>query len=52
MKQLKKPSRAQKKFISQSKLNPDNWFIERDSSTEMVLVHRHTSTLKRIRKTG
>ena len=41
MKQLRKPTREQKKLLMKKKLNPDDWMIERDTPTEMVLVHKH-----------
>ncbi len=41
MKQLKKPTREQRKFIQSKRLNPDNWMIERDTPEQMVLVHKH-----------
>lgn len=41
MKQLKKPTREQRKLIQSKRLNPDNWMVERDTTTEMVLVHKH-----------
>lgn len=51
MKQLKKPTREQMKLILQKKLNPDDWMVERDTTEEMVLVHRHfNNTRKIIRK--
>jgi len=41
MKQLRKPTREQRKLIKSKRLNPDNWMVERDTPTEMVLVHKH-----------
>ena len=48
MKQLKKPPREQRKLIQSKRLNPDNWMVERDTTTEMVLVHKHFDNKKRI----
>lgn len=48
MKQLKKPTREQRKLIQSKRLNPDNWMVERDTTTEMVLVHKHFDNKKRI----
>ena len=48
MKQLKKPTREQRKLIQSKRLNPDSWMIERDTTTEMVLVHKHFDNKKRI----
>lgn len=52
MKQLKKPTREQRKLIQSKRLNPDNWMVERDTTTEMVLVHKHFDNKKRIIKKG
>lgn len=41
MKQLRKPTREQRKLIQAKRLNVDNWMVERDTPTEMVLVHKH-----------
>ena len=41
MKHGKKPTVAQRKYISAHKLNAENWLVAKDTSTEMVLVHRH-----------
>ena len=48
MKQLKKPTREQRKLIQSKRLNPENWMIERDTTTEMVLVHKHFDNKKKI----
>lgn len=51
MKQLRKPTREQRKFIQSKRLNPDNWMIERDTPSEMVLVHKRIDNKTRtIRK--
>ena len=47
MKHLKKPTREQKKLIQQKRMNPADWMIERDTPSEMVLVHRHFNSVKR-----
>ena len=48
MKQLRKPTREQRKFIQSKRLNPDNWMIERDTPEQMVLVHKHFEGKKKI----
>ena len=48
MKQLKKPTREQRKLIQAKRLNPANWMVERDTPTEIVLVHRHSDTTRRV----
>ena len=50
MKHLKKPTREQKKLIQKGKLNPADWMVERDTTEEMVLVHRHSGQKKIIQK--
>ena len=51
MKQLKKPTREQRKLIQSKRLNPENWMIERDTPEKLVLVHKHfdskTKTIKK-----
>ena len=41
MKHGKKPTVAQMKLMVKWRLNPENWLVVKDTSTEMVLVHRH-----------
>lgn len=48
MKQLRKPTREQRKLIQQKRMNPADWMIERDTPSEMVLVHRHFERVKKI----
>lgn len=48
MKQLRKPTREQRKLIQSKRLNPADWMVERETSTEMVLVHRHFDKVKRV----
>lgn len=50
MKQLKKPTRAQKILMKQKRMNPADWMVERDTPEELVLVHRHFSSTKKIIK--
>lgn len=52
MKQLKKPTREQRKLIQSKRLNPDNWMIERDTPKKMVLVHKHFDNKTRTIKKG
>ena len=52
MKQLRKPTREQRKLIQSKRLNPDNWMIERDTTTEMVLVHKHFDNKTRTIRKG
>lgn len=48
MKQLRKPTRSQKIILQKRKLNPADWMIERDTPDQMVLVHRHFDSVKKI----
>ena len=41
MKNGKKPTVAQRKLMVKWKLDPTMWMVSKDTSTEMVLVHRH-----------
>lgn len=52
IKHLKKPTREQKKLIQKQELNPADWMVERDTTEEMVLVHRHSDQKKIIPKGG
>ena len=52
MKQLRKPTREQRKLIQSKRLNPDNWMIERDTPEKMVLVHKHFDNKTRTIKKG
>ena len=47
MLKLKNPTREQKKLISEMKLNPADWLVERDTPEKMVLVHRYSDKTKR-----
>ena len=50
MKNGKRPTVNQRKFIQSKRLNPENWLVERDTTTEMVLVHRHSNKIRTIKK--
>ena len=41
MKHGKKPTVAQMKLMVKWKLDPTMWLVSKDTTTEMVLVHRH-----------
>lgn len=47
MKQLRKPTREQKKLIQQKRMNPADWMVERDTTEKIVLVHRHFNSVKK-----
>lgn len=42
MKNGKRPTKNQSIFIEEHGLNPFDWFVVKDNSTEMLLVHRHS----------
>ena len=50
MKQLRKPTREQRKFIQSKRLTPDNWLIERNTPEELVLVHKYSNKTRTIKK--
>lgn len=47
MKNGKKPSREQRKFIERHKLNPADWLITKDTPEFMELVHRFSDKTTR-----
>lgn len=48
MKNPKKPTVAQMKLMVKWKLDPTMWLVSKDTSTEMVLVHRHSDKTIRV----
>jgi hypothetical protein len=48
MKNGKRPTVAQMKLMVKWKLDPTMWLVSKDTSTEMVLVHRHFDNRTRI----
>lgn len=58
MKNGKKPTLAQKKFLQENKLVPENWLIVKDTPEEMVIVSRaalqkksgKTKTIRKVKK--
>lgn len=40
MKHGKKPTREQRKFLRENRLKCEDWFVVKDTPTEMVLIHR------------
>ena len=41
MKHGKKPTREQRKLMEKWKVNCQDWFVERETLHELVLIHRH-----------
>ena len=50
IKHLVKPTREQRKLLQKWKLNTYDWLVERETSTELVLVNRHFDKTKIIPK--
>ena len=50
MKHGKRPTVRQKKLMTTRHLNYENWLVVKDTSTEMVVVHRATGRQKIIKK--
>lgn len=51
MKHGKRPTMAQKKLMKRWDLDPTEWFVVKDTSKELVVVHRHSdSTFRHITK--
>lgn len=50
MKHGKRPTRRQKILVKSMRLNPDNWFVEREDKSGMIIIHRDTGNVKVIRK--
>ena len=50
MKNGKKPTVDQRKFMEQCGLDAENWLIVKNTSEAMIVVHRHTGETKTIRK--
>ena len=50
MKHGRKPTVQQCKFIEEHNLNPKEWLVERDTFTEVVLVHRENGMTRTIYK--
>ena len=50
LKNGKRPTVRQKKLMTQWHLNCDNWLVVKDTSTEMVIVHRDTGRTRTIVK--
>ena len=46
----KKPTREQRKIISENGLYPTDWLVAKNTPTEMHLVHRYSNAKRIIRK--
>lgn len=52
MKQGKRPTKRQKMEIKALGLNMENWLVERDMPSVMVIVHRHSGKSRTIRRSA
>ena len=52
MKHGKRPTVAQSKLIQRRHMNPEDWFVVKDTPTEMHLVHRHFDYVRKVIKKG
>lgn len=50
MKNGKRPTKSQKKLLSSLGIQPDDWLISKNTSTETVVVHRLTGCTRTIPK--
>ena len=50
MKHGKNPTVKQKKLITSKGLKYENWLVVTEDSKEMIIVHRHTNTVRIIPK--
>ena len=50
MKHGKNPTRRQKQSIASIRLNPENWLVWKETPDELVLEHKISGNIKRIRK--
>lgn len=48
MKQGKRPTLAQRKYIQSFQLNPENWLVVRDNSEVFVIRHRLSDKEKKL----
>ena len=47
MKNGKKPTYSQRQLMEEWGLDAHNWMVVKDTSTEMVIVHRHSDKTTR-----
>ena len=48
MKHGKKPTREQRKLMEKWRVNTYDWLVERETLSQLVLVHRHFDNTKKI----
>jgi len=52
MKSGKRPTRRQKAEIKLAGLNVENWLVERDTTTELVIIHRSSGKPRTLRRSA
>lgn len=52
MKRGTRPTRAQKILISGYRLSPENWLVTSESKESITIVHKHTDTVRTLKKLG
>ena len=50
MKNGKRPTKAQKKILAFYGFHPEDWLISKNTSTELVILHRYTERTRHIPK--
>lgn len=50
MKHGKNPTREQKKWLWAQGINPADWMVSKDTTTQMVLVNRHFESRTKVLK--
>lgn len=50
MKQEKRLQRWMKEFLSERRLNPDNWYYIKNTPDELVIIHKHSLRPRVIKK--
>lgn len=50
MKKRKRPTLRQKKFIYSYGYDPKKWYVERNTSTELVIAHRFANVTRTLNK--
>ena len=48
MKNPKKLTRQMKELLKQKNLNPADWLMERNTTQEIVFVHRHSDRTRKV----
>lgn len=52
MKRGTRPTRTQKILIAGNRLSPANWLVTGESKESLTIVHKHTDTVRTLKKLG